>query len=142
MSQRIKIFDIGLVLGIIGILVSGGFGLLLFPNWESHADFEMTFAKNVSEKTSSYYAVNSDSLQLYQEEGNSSCRYSIYYKARNKSSYTAVVTGLTFPENDTWNEKTYSLKSCWWNDVQFKGRKTGGTTVKSTLVFSLGESTD
>ena len=129
---------LGVVLSVVGIVV----GAAVFPNWESHHDFELTFAKNVAEKYSSYYAVDADSLQMYQDEGNSKCRYSVYYQTRGASSWTTVVTKLTFDENGEWDGETYSLKSSCWNDVRFKVKKTAETSTKSTLCLSLGQSTD
>ncbi len=129
---------LGIALSVAGLVI----GALIFPNWESHHDFELNFAKNISEKYSSYYDVDTDSLQMYQSEGNSKCKYSVYYQKRGASSWTSVVQKLTFAENDEWDGENYSLKSSWWCDIRFKEQKTEGQSVKSTLCFSLGQSTD
>lgn len=60
MKETVKahsiVVGLGIILSVIGIVI----GAAVFPNWESHHDFEMKFAKNVSEKYSSYYAINAD----------------------------------------------------------------------------------
>ncbi len=142
MKKAIKAFFDPITLAIIGIVVSIAFGVVAFPNWESHAEFKLTFAKNVSEKVSSYQSVRSDELMVVQTSGNSSCKYSLYYQSRPQTSYTTITTGLKFSNNNEWDGDTYGLNSCWWNDVRFKAKKTAGTNVKSELAFSLGQTSD
>lgn len=139
MVKSVKTYS--LFLAVFGIVVSVVAGALMFPNWDSHAEIEMTFPKNTSEKISAYYEVNSDSLQMYQSAGNSSCRYNVYYQSRT-GSYSLITSGLTFDKNDEWNGITYSLKSCRYNDVRFKVTKTQQQAVKSEIVLSLGQADD
>ena len=138
MQKRIKTFVIwewvALVIGIGGAL----FGFISCVNWESHKAIPLEFPVNLSEKTSSYYAVNSDSLEVCQQKGKSSCRYTVYY-AKRGGSFTKVAEGLTFSSNDTMSYKPFSLSSTWWNDVRFKVKKTAGHNVASTLLLSLGK---
>ena len=142
MRKAIKAFFDPITLAIIGIVISVVAGVVAFPNWESHKEFTLTFAKNVPEKKSDYLSVNTDELMVVQTTGNSSCKYSLYYQSRVQSSYTTIKTGLSFAHNNEWDGETYSLSPCWWNDVRFKAKKTAGTGTKSELAFSLGRTSD
>ena len=145
MKKTVKTYSVVLVLTIIGIVLSvasvAGGTYAVFNNWESHEEIPISFKANETSQTTAYYACNSDSLSICQEKGNSSCKYSIYYKSRNQKSYDKIDTGVKFSENEVATAP-YSLAAHWWNDVCFKVNKTAGTNVASTLLFSLGQSTD
>ena len=126
----------GIVVTVIGVLIGGAF---IFPNWQSHAELEANFSRYDSAEYTEYANCKSDSLIVVQTSGNSSCKYNIYQQKRGSSSLSYVTGSLTFPRNDEWNGKTYSLSSSWWKDVRFKVNKTNGTNVASKLVLSLGK---
>ena len=138
-------FAISTFLTIVGIVISvatvAGGTYAIFNNWESHEEITVNFNANETARTTAYYACNCDSLCMYQEKGNSSCKYSIYYKSHNQKNYDLIDLGVRFPENDVATAP-YSLTSHWWNDVCFKVCKTAATGVASTLILSLGQSSD
>lgn len=113
--------------------------MIVFPNWDSHADIEVSFAKNTSEKITSYYSVNSESLRISQAKGNAKCKYTVYYQARNQSSYDMIARDISFSKNDEWNGVTYSLSKHWWNDIRFKVSKNAEISTASSLELSIGE---
>lgn len=145
MKKTTKAYLLVSILTIAGIVISvataAGGTYAIFNNWESHEEITISFKAKETSKTTAYYACNSDSLSVCQEKGNSSCKYSIYYKSRNQKSYDKIDTGVKFFENEL-TTAPYSLDAHWWNDVCFKVNKTAGTNVASTLLFSLGQSTD
>lgn len=125
---------VGLVVAVAGVVAT----VIVFPNWNSRADIDVYFPKNTSEKITSYYSVNNDSLRVAQTKGDDNCTYTIYYQARNQSGYDMIVRNVSFDENDTWNGKTYSLSRHWWNDVRFKVKKSAGLSTASTLELNIG----
>ncbi len=141
MEKNIKAFFAPVVLFILGTAVTLVFGLAIFPNWESHQDFSMSFPKGSTLESSDYYACESDELIVVQTEGSSSAIYDIYMKKRGSTSTTTVATDLQFANNNEWNGEAYSLSSSWWSDIKFSVTKSG-TQKASELGLSLGRTTD
>ena len=125
---------IGLVVAVAGVVVT----VIVFPNWNSHAEINVSFPKNTAEKITGYYFVNSESLRMAQTKGNEQCKYTVYYQSRNQSSYDMVVRNISFDENNVWNGTTYSLSKHWWNDIRFKINKNAGISTASTLELNVG----
>jgi len=120
-------------------------GACIFPNWESHTEFDMSFMKNDTEKYSSYYAVNADNLSVAQTNGDSSCKYLFKWNKRvSPNTYVDLTNGVprSFASNNDSEGICYNLTGCWWNDVRFKVDKKAGFTEASTLKFSLGQKKD
>lgn len=142
MKKSIKTYlFLSTVLGVLGSIAIGVVSTLVLPNWDSHAEIELFFPKNASEKISSYYEVNCDSLRLCQTEGDSGCRYTVQCQPRG-GKYETVVPKITFSENDEWGGETYTLESYFWRDIRFKVLKTENQGVKSEILLSLGKSND
>ncbi len=139
MKRTLKTYSLSIVLGIIGIVVGVAAWLGATYNWESHEEFTMTFPINIAAKLSSYYNIDGDlELLVVQSEGTSTCKYSIYSKQRYSSSYDAVVSGITFDENDYFDGDTYPINTTSFQDTMFKGKKTVGTNISSKLSLSVG----
>ncbi len=142
MKKSIKTyFLLSTVLSVLGSIAIGVVSTLVLPNWDSLAEIDLFFPKNASEKISSYYEVRSDSLKVYQTEGDSGCRYTIKCMPRG-GSYTTIKTGLRFYENNALDGEEYQLKSHWWRDIRFKVEKTDNLSVQSGIHLSLGKSND
>lgn len=139
-KRTIKAFWIGIVIGVISLIVGAVGTGAVFYNWDSHADFSMSFPANVSSKTSSYYSINGNlELQVTQSKGKSTHKYSIYSQARNTSSWSTVISGITFKKNDVWDGEAYEIKTGAWKDTRFKVNKTKGVNTASKLELSIGE---
>ena len=119
------------------ILIAASFMLNCsrFINWDSRATVSLSLFKNVSEKTSPYYAVYADTLELYQQTGDSSCEYALYYAKRGED-FVLLQDGITF---DTNKKKchVFFISPSWWRDVRFKVIKTAGNDRASELVLML-----
>lgn len=133
-SARIKGTLIGILAGAIVSLVT------LTANWSHNETFDLPFAKGVATRYSNYYSISAScDVAAYQASGNSSMKYTFYYKKRTASKWTTIRSAVSFAKNGESNIRVLgNYPGAVFQDVQIKVYKTQGTGTYSKICGYIG----